>query len=260
MYSIYDIGLDIGIFSNGARLVKGGIRKAVLDTCTFIRLSIHASNDIEHEIVHQVKGEFRNIVENVRHLVEERNERGKRLPTIGTQFVFYEENYKSIVEATRLWKQIGVDYFEIKPLIEGEGSQVNVTVFPASDKEAVYDLLDKAREYESEDFKVYAKYSQYDATRTVNGRNYGKCYGHALDSNLWSDGNLFICSNYEHEGDIIGNIYKESFMEIWNGEKRKKRIGEIDITKCPRGCRCDPINKIIWDYLYPDKESHPNFI
>ena len=260
LYSISEIGLDIGIFSNGARLAKDGIRKAVLDTCTFIRLSINASNEREHETVHQVKGEFRNIVESVRLLVEERAESGKKLPTIGTQFVFYEENYKSIVDATRLWKQVGVDYFEIKPLIEGEGSQVNLTVFPATDREAVYAILDEARKYESEDFKVYAKYSQYDATRTANGRGYGKCYGHALDPNLWSDGNLFICSNHEHEGDIIGNIYKESFLEIWNGERRKKRIEEIEVTKCPRGCRCDPINKIIWDYLHPDKLTHPNFI
>ena len=81
-----------------------------------------------------------------------------------------------------------------------------------------------------------------------------------MDPNLWSDGNMYICSNQEHEKDIIGNIYKNSFMEIWHGDKRKKRIQQIRVEECPRGCRCDPLNEVIWDYLYPDKLVHPNFI
>ena len=68
LYSMHEMGLDIGIFSNGARLNQE-VRKAVLDTCTFIRLSINGSNSAEHETVHRVKGDFEKIVENVRSLV-----------------------------------------------------------------------------------------------------------------------------------------------------------------------------------------------
>ena len=81
-------------------------------------------------------------------------------------------------------------------------------------------------------------------------------------------------------------------MEIWHGEKRKKRIQQIRVNECPKGCRCninsnrtaltayyrlnfkkriqqirvnecpkgcrcDLLNEIIWDYLYPDKLIHP---
>ncbi len=259
LYEIHGIGLEIGIFTNGSRLIKE-IRKAILDTCMFIRCSINASNGKEHEIVHQVKDDFEKIVNNVRLLVDEKKERGTELPTIGTQFVFYEENYKSIESAARLWKEVGVDYFEVKPLIEGEGSSVGIKVFSAQDKEAVKEQMRLAKKLETSFFQVYTKYNQYLNTLSEEPREYRICYGHALDPSLWSDGNLYLCSNHEHEEDIIGNIYENSFMEIWNGEKRKKRVQKIVVDECPRGCRCDSLNEIIWDYLHPDILVHPNFI
>lgn len=259
LYELNNMKLDIGIFTNGFKLTKD-IRDAILDTCTFVRCSINASNTEEHEIVHQVKNNFEVIVNNVYELVKEKKRRNQKLPTIGTQFVFYEENYRSIVDATKLWKDIGVDYFEIKPLIEGEGSSVGIKVFPAKNKEEVRYQMQLAKELEDENFLVYTKYGQYLNTITENKRKYSKCYGHAIDPNLWSDGNLYLCSNQEHEKDIIGNIYEESFLEIWHGEKRKHRIEQIDVSKCPRGCRCDALNEIIWEYLYPNELIHPNFI
>ncbi len=259
LYNLHDIGLDIGIFTNGARMMKD-VRTAILETCTFVRFSINASNSAEHEMVHQVKGEFEKVVANVQALVNEKKQGGNVLPTIGTQFVFYEENWKSISAAAKLWKEIGVDYFEIKPLIEGEGSSVGTKVFSAKDIDGVREQMRQAKETEDVSFQVYAKYGQYMNTLSEEGRKYCVCYGHALDPSLWSDGNLYLCSNHEKEEDILGNIYKESFLEIWNGERRKKRIQRIRVNECPRGCRCDSLNEIIWDYLHPDVLVHPNFI
>lgn len=259
LYAIHDIGLDIGIFTNGSKLTKE-IRTAVLETCTFVRCSINASNNEEHETVHRVKNEFEKIVDNVQALVNEKKAKGTDLPTIGTQFVFYNENYRSISAATKLWKEIGVDYFEIKPLIEGEGSSVGKTVFSAQNTEEVKEQMRRAKEMEDVSFQVYAKYGQYIKTLSENQRKYRVCYGHALDPNLWSDGNMYLCSNHEHQEDIIGNIYENSFMEIWHGEKRRKRIQQIRVDECPRGCRCDTLNEVIWDYLYPNVLVHPNFI
>lgn len=259
LYEIHEMGLEIGIFTNASRLTPN-IRKAVLETCTFLRCSVNASSSKEHETVHRVKNDFDNVVGNIRSLVEEKRQTGKELPTIGTQFVFYDQNYNSIYDATKLWKEVGVDYFEIKPLIEGEGSAVNVTVFPALDTAAVLEQMRRAKELEDESFQVYTKYEQYFHTLSLESRKYRVCYGHALDPNLWSDGNMFICSNQEHDEDIIGNIYESSFEEIWHGDRRKKRIRRIQVDKCPRGCRCDNLNEFIWDYLHPDRLVHPNFI
>lgn len=259
LYEIHEIGLDIGIFTNASRMTPD-IRKAILDTCTFVRCSVNASNGREHEIVHRVKNDFDNVIGNIKSLVEDKKKADQKLPTIGVQFVFYDQNYNSMYEAAKLWKEVGVDYFEIKPVIEGEGSAVNVTVFPAPDTAAVLEQMKRAKDLEDETYQVYAKYGQYLNTLSEDARGYRICYGHALNPNLWSDGNLFICPNQEHDEDIIGNIYENSFMEIWHGDRRKKRIQRIRVNECPRGCRCDNLNEVIWDYLHPDALVHPNFI
>ena len=259
LYAVHEIGLEIGIFTNASRMSER-IRKAMLETCTFVRCSVTASNCDEHEIVHQVKNDFDNVVGNIRELVRQKKELGQNFPTIGTQFVFYDKNYMSIEAAAKLWKEVGVDYFEIKPLIEGNGSSVGTKVFSATDKEGVMKQMELAKQLETDTYLVYTKYSQYEKTLTEKPRKYKMCYGHILDPNLWSDGNMYICSNHEHQKDIIGNIYENSFIEIWHGESRRHRIEQIKVDECPRGCRCDPINEVIWDYLYPDKEIHPNFI
>lgn len=259
LYGIQEIGLDIGIFTNAAHITKE-IQEAILKTCTFVRCSVNASSAEEHEAIHRVKNDFGKVVENIRGLVKEKKKRGQEFPTIGTQFVFFEKNYMSIVNAAKLWKDVGVDYFEVKPVIGGEGSSVGINVFSANDKEEVKHQMELAQNYSGSSYQVYTKYNQYEKTLSEDIRRYNVCYGHALSPSLWSDGNLFICQNQEHDKDIIGNIYQESFAEIWHGEKRKKRIQQIRVNECPKGCRCDLLNEIIWDYLYPDKLIHPNFV
>lgn len=259
LYDIKNIGLNIGIFTNGSR-VNDVLRKAILDTCTFVRFSVNASNREEHEKVHQVKDDFDNIVNNIRMLVEERKMRKQKLPTLGTQLVFYEDNYRTMVDAAKLWKKVGVDYFEIKPVIAGEGNSVNVKIFPAKDTQHVLQLMNQAKELEDETFQVYTKYGQYQASITDEKRCYGRCYAQSIQSNLWADGNLFLCANHESEEDVLGNIYHESFREIWLGERRKSILKNLRVSQCPKGCIGHALNEFIWDYMYPDEEIHPNFV
>lgn len=116
-----------------------------------------AAQAAEHEMVHRVKGDFDNVVGNIRALVEGKKKLGTPLPTIGTQFVFYDKNYMSIYNAAKLWKDVGVDYFEVKPVIEGEGSAVNISVFPAKDTEAVEKQMLMAEELADDTYTVYVK-------------------------------------------------------------------------------------------------------
>lgn len=258
LYEIRDIGLDIGIFTNGSR-IKPELRTAILDTCTFVRFSVNAGNAEEHEKVHRVKNDFENVVNNIRLLVNEKRERQAIFPTLGTQMVFYEDNYKSIYEAAKRWKTLGIDYFAIKPVISGEGNGMDIAM-PAKNAEDVKRQMELALGQADENFEVYAKYDQYIETQREHGRKYRKCYGQALEANLWADGNLFFCPNREQTEDIIGNIYERSFLEIWHGEKRMDMLKNMNFKRCVKGCRCHFMNEFIEDCFFPDESIHPNFI
>ena len=75
------------------------------------------------------------------------------------------------------------------------------------------------------------------------------------------NGNVEMCGNLK-EGFTMGNIYKNSFKEIWQSKQRKSCINKIDLTKCPTGCKLDPLNKVLWDnFTDKDKEKiHTNFV
>ena len=226
LYGMKEMGLDIGIYTNGSML-KGKIAEAVINTCTFVRVSINAANSSDHEKVHRVKGQFETIVENVSNLVRMKQKKKQLFPTIGAQYVFFEDNYKSMHEAARLWGEIGIDYIALKPLIGGEESgEYDGRATPSKDVGEVRRYMDLAHDEETDAFKVFGKFDQYEHTRSIE-RGYGICYGHNIVANLLSDGNLTLCCNLFSEKWYLGNIYEDSFTNIWEGEKRKGIIKKI---------------------------------
>ncbi len=61
---------------------------------------------------------------------------------------------------------------------------------------------------------------------------------------------------------VYGNIYKQTFPELWESERAKKiRAGfnEMFIHKyCRKTCRLDEINKYLYELRNPN--AHVNFI
>ncbi len=55
---------------------------------------------------------------------------------------------------------------------------------------------------------------------------------------------------------------RNTFKEIWEGEKRLKSVRyaeeELDTNQCRVNCRMDEINRYLWDLKYPSE--HVNFI
>ena len=94
-------------------------------------------------------------------------------------------------------------------------------------------------------------------------KNYDRCLALPFWSYLDSGGNVWGCSAYlGDERFLYGNIYENSFKEIWEGEKRRCSLGwvekELDIKQCRVNCRMDEINKYLWELKHPPE--HANFI
>ncbi len=257
---IKDIGIDVALYTNGV-MVRDEIRDAILDCCTWVRLSCNAKDTEEHNRIHDTNNDFDKIVTNFTELVSLRDSSGKQFPTIGCQFVALQDNYRSISDAAKLWKEAGLDYFAIKPVYKQEKNLRQSEYI--EDYGAAKEIMLKTLELEDDNFKVYAKFEQFEKVLSVDyQKRYGRCYGHAFSTCLLADGNLYLCGNlHSEERYSFGNIYRDGgFSEIWHSDKRKKVIQAIDFGECPKRCRNDLLNEILWDLKHPDQQIHPNFL
>ena len=94
-------------------------------------------------------------------------------------------------------------------------------------------------------------------------RNYKHCFAFPFWSYIDAGGTVWGCSVYLNDKRFrYGNIHKNTFKEIWNGEIRTKSVlwakERLDTKPCRVNCRMDEINRYLWDLRHPPE--HVNFI
>lgn len=251
--------IDIGMFTNG-NLLNKELAEKILPSLTFIRFSFNGGTRENYSAIHQVKPEiFDKVVENIRASVRLREE-GNLTVDIGAQFVLMPENRDFLVDAIKVLKDAGIDYFAIKPFVQQSSSQ-SYQMKEQFSIEDIKDLLDKAESFSDDRFRVIAR---RDSFAGYGKRGYRHCYGTSFISVLNSAGDIATCLPYwEREEFIFGNIYHNSFKDIWLGERRKKIKGflekELDVQKCPPNCRPNAINEYLFEIKNPSVR-HLNFV
>jgi len=94
-------------------------------------------------------------------------------------------------------------------------------------------------------------------------RGYGACLALPFWAYLDSSGDLWGCSTHLADDRFrYGNIYRQTFREIWTGEKRAASLRFVangfDLGACRLNCRMDKINRYLWELRNPPE--HVNFI
>ncbi|MBM3251497.1 MAG: radical SAM protein, partial [Candidatus Omnitrophica bacterium] len=94
-------------------------------------------------------------------------------------------------------------------------------------------------------------------------RKYRHCYALPFWAYLDAQGNVWGCSAYlQDERFFYGNIYKNTFRNIWNGQIRKESLKfaeeKLETKNCRVNCRMDEINRYLWELKNPPE--HVNFI
>ena len=59
----------------------------------------------------------------------------------------------------------------------------------------------------------------------------------------------------------FGNIYQNTFEEIWKSEQRRSvitHLKEMQLSGCPAECKLDDMNRYLEELVHPN--AHVNFI
>jgi len=248
-------GLDVAIATNGVLFTEDKIKQCLINL-SWIRYSLDAGTAHTHNKIHQGgKKDFDKIVENIRKAVEIKVQNGYPV-VIGVQLLIISENFDEIIPFIKLMKEIGVDNVQLKPYSQHPLSKNRYSVNVIQ----MDQLAEEIKDYNNDSFQVI--FRQKSAYRLVEEKPYAECYGLPFYALIEADGNVIPCNLYHTRPEFsYGNLYEETFSEIWQGKKRKEviaRLREMGIEACRKGCRLDPMNR----YLDVLKNPHPhvNFI
>lgn len=251
-----ELGIDAALSTNGV-LLTPDVSKECLKSLTWIRFSTAAITDSTYDKIQRGKpGDLSKVLFNMQEAVKVKREQ-KLNTTLGVQLLLLPDNKNEIVQMGKELKKIGVDYFTIKPFSQHPQSQQILQV----DYSEMLELEKEVKELQTEDYRIYFR------AHSMKKLEHKRCYQHcwALPFMVYMDakGNLWPCIVFMGKEELkYGNINENSFVEIWEGNHRKKIIDyfmNMDLEKnCRELCRLDEMNRYLDELKHPGE--HVNFI
>lgn len=252
-------GIDAAVTTNGV-LLKRDITDSILSDTEWIKVSINGATKDTYAKIHQCKpDDFERVIENMTYAVKVKKDKGY-LCTLGMQLLLLPDNYHEAAALAKLARKIGMDYLVIKPY--SQHPQSKTTKYSAIKYNKYEYLWDELKEFNTDNFSVIFRLRtmrKWD----VPGKDYRRCLALPFWSYIDAGGNVWGCSVYlGDEKFLYGNIYEQTFEDIWHGKKRLKSLHlaeeKMDASKCRVNCRMDEINKYLWELKSPPE--HVNFI
>ncbi len=206
---IKDAGvMDIFLFTNGLLLTEKICQELVNIPITRIYVSLDAATE---ETFYKVRGrdQLSKIENNIKQLIEFRNNQNKNLPIVRVSFCITEDNKSEKNMFLSKWKEI-VDHVDFQTV--HDFSNVN-SMSLLSQKE----LQDDTTKHEG------LMCSQPWEKLTV-----------------WANGDVSPCCTFHGKNLIVGNINYQTIDELWNGK---------NINKIREQLRTGNINKVCYECI-----------
>lgn len=239
-------GIDVALISNGSALRKEGLIEAIVQDVNWTRISLNAGSPKKRAEIHGVSiKDYHQVLKSLSKLSVRKKEIGSKV-NIGAQIVVTERNHKEIDSACRDVRNTGIDYFQIKPVVfhplDGR-DQLSREFW----EKVLTNAEEVAKKYGDKNFDVFVKCDQFSAIMKPDHDKsaYNTCLSLFFPI-IEADGKVYHCSQTRGIDSLeLGDLNKQTFKEIWDGEKRKEIIKRIDIDKCQPVCRCHANNKLL---------------
>ena len=249
-------GVDVAMSTNGALFTKEKAEEC-LEAFTWIRFSVASIEEKSYDQIQRGKtGDLERVKTNLSEVVRIKKARKLRT-TLGVQCLLLPDNMAQLPEMAKQLQEIGVDYLTVKPYSQHLHSENAFQI----DYNAMLELEEELKGYETEEFSIYFRANAMKKMHCE--KYYSQCYGLPFMTHIDAKGNVWPCvAHIGTEAFCYGNIYEQTFEEIWEGNKRRKiieQLNALDINKvCREACRLDEINKYLNELKHPGE--HANFI
>ena len=197
--------LDISLHTNGLLLTEDLSKELIDSGLTIIMFSIDAATKQTYERIRK-SPHFNKVINNILQFIELKKTKNKLLPLTRVSFVENKINHLELKDFISFWKD-KVDYFMIQSFCN-----------PFVDNKEFNKIEDEYR-FENIPFVI--------------------CTEPFQRLTITCDGNVLPCCSYYGLDLIMGNIYKDSLYNIWNGKKIKELRLKVNSSKSqqPQACK-----------------------
>lgn len=249
-------GVDVAMSSNGV-LFTPEIASDCLAAFTWIRFSVASMEEESYNKIQRGKaGDLNKVKANLAEIIRIKKSNKVRT-TIGVQCLLLPDNFFQLVDMAKQLREIGVDYLTVKPYSQHLHSDNTFHI----DYDVMLEVEKEIKQYETDGFAVYFRANAMK--KMHHERGYRKCLGLPFMTHIDAKGNVWPCvAHIGTEELCYGNIYEQTFDEIWQGTKRQEamqKLTSFNIDEmCREACRLDEINKYLNELKHPG--DHVNFI
>lgn len=255
------MGVDTALSTNGV-LFTDDIAKECMEALSWIRFSTSAATESTYKKIHCGKdGDLERVFTNIYNAAQIKQK--KQLKTIlNVQIVMIPENIDEVVLLAKKVKELGADQFLVKsfgwqPLSSSDlKKEIDRTTYYDNQEEIVQEL----EQLNNKNFR--AVYRSNRMSKPKIGKCYTECYAMPFHTNIDANGDVWPCCILIGMRDMcFGNIYENTFEEIWEGKQREniiKKLTKMKLSECTPECRLDDMNRYLHELKHPGE--HVNFI
>ena len=200
------------------RLVHSGLTELIL--------SIDGTTQDTFEL-YRVGGRLEKVIEGVQALRKARDANGGRGPILTMQMLLAKTNERQWQDAPEFAKKIGCDGMVFKTMqIERLNDPVAKHFLPTK--------------------KEFWRYSEDEAGQLQLRRKWigcGRLWWHPV---VHADGELVPCCFDKTSEHSYGNVFKDGFAAVWNGEKARKFRRQFIDSKAPPLPMCENCTEGLW--------------
>jgi len=252
IHAVHELSLEQGMFTNGYLLDR--VFDEALEFFTYIRISLDAGTGAVHDAMHDVDGHFEKIMANLSILVSRRDGEG---PTLGIQYAVHHRNLDDMHEAARRARDVGVDYFSIKPVFNrgAVGERIEKNRLTLDDLSP--EVARIRRDFESSAFAVHFRpFQVLSEAADHNVLTYDRCVAGFFNVNVYEDGRIVGCGPHQ----VSVGVMEDDLDDIERAIRDASHA--LDLSKCPGGCRYHALNHLGDTVLNPERarQYHANFL
>jgi len=202
----------IWIITNGSTLTREVSREIIDTKVGELCVSIDGATAETFEKIRR-GGNFEEVIQNLKGLVEEKRVRGVDYPEVALIFVAMKSNIEEASGFIRLAHEIGADRVDIKEFSQPHPSLGHLQL-DSADRKYLLEALETSRK-----LGVRAHFF-HKLMPEVMPTSRQKCYWPWNSMVVTIDGYITTCwYNYHPQDSNMGNIFEQDFHSIWNGQK-----------------------------------------